>query len=254
MVKGLERFREHFAALKDRYLLIGGTACDLAFTQAGLEFRTTKDIDMVLCLETVDAEFGQAFWSFITAGAYESLEAPADDRIFYRFSRPRTDGYPVMIELFSRVPDMLGTDCTGHLAPIPISNDVPSLSAILFDSQYYEWTQAGRTLIEGLPVVRPEHLIPLKARAWLDLTDRASDGFQVDGRDIRKHKNDVFRLYSIIDPEYVASPATSICADMERFLENMRLESIDLKAMGLGGMSLESVLDGLSARYRKPGT
>jgi hypothetical protein len=41
---------------------------------------------------------------------------------------------------------------------------------------------------------------------------------------------------------------------MERFLENMRLESIDLKAMGLGGMSLESVLDGLSARYRKPGT
>ena len=61
MVKGLERFREHFAAFADRYLIIGGTACDLALTEAGLEFRATKDIDIVLCLETVDAEFGRAF-------------------------------------------------------------------------------------------------------------------------------------------------------------------------------------------------
>lgn len=34
MVKGLHRFREHFKAFTDRYVLIGGTACDLAFTAA----------------------------------------------------------------------------------------------------------------------------------------------------------------------------------------------------------------------------
>lgn len=187
MVRGLERFREHFAGFADRYLLIGGTACELAFSLVGLEFRATKDIDIVLCLETVDADFAEAFWSFVIAGDYESLEAPTDERNFYRFTKPRAEGYPIMLELFSRVPDVLSTDITGHLTPIPISEGVPSLSAILFDADYYEWIWGGRTVLEGLPVVRPEHLIPLKARAWLDLTERAADGQHVDGRDIRKH-------------------------------------------------------------------
>ncbi|MCA9176047.1 MAG: hypothetical protein KDB14_16290 [Planctomycetales bacterium] len=249
MVKGLERFRDHFAAYADRYVIIGGTACDLALSDAGLEFRATKDIDVVLCLETVNAEFGQAFWSFIKAGGYESLEAPADERKFYRFTKPQVDGYPVMIELFSRVPDMLGDEITGHLTPIPMSDEVSSLSAILLDSDYYEWTQAGRATIEGLPVVRPEHLIPLKAKAWLDLTARAADGHNVDSKDIRKHRNDVFRLYAIVDPEYAASPATSIRSDMKRFIERMQTEEVDLKAMGLRGASLNTVLDALSLRY-----
>ena len=43
MVRGLERFREHFEDFVDRYLIIGGTACDLAFTEAGPEFRATRD-------------------------------------------------------------------------------------------------------------------------------------------------------------------------------------------------------------------
>lgn len=99
MVKGLETFREHFADFRDRYLIIGGTACDLALTEAGLEFRATKDIDVVLCLETVDAEFGRAFWSFVRAGRYASLEAPAEARKFYRFSKPEVDGYPIRTPL-----------------------------------------------------------------------------------------------------------------------------------------------------------
>ena len=250
MVKGLERFREHFAAFTDRYLIIGGTACDLALTEAGLEFRATKDIDVVLCLETIDAEFGEAFWSFVEAGEYESLEAPADERTFYRFTKPRVDGYPVMIELFSRVPDMLGVEIIGHLTPIPMSDDVSSLSAILLDNDYYDWTQAGRTMIDGLPVVRPEHLIPLKAKAWLDLTARAADGQRIDSKDIRKHRNDVFRLYAIVDPDYQALPAASICSDMEQFIGKMRDEVIDLRALGLRGVTMESALDALSDRYR----
>ncbi len=249
MVKGLERFREHFAALADRYLIIGGTACDLALTAAGLEFRATKDLDIVLCLETVDAEFGRAFWSFVKRGGYESLEAPLDERKFYRFTKPSVDGYPVMIELFSRVPDTLGTEINGHLAPIPMSEDLSSLSAILLDSDYYGWARAGRTAIEGLPVVRPEHMIPLKAKAWLDLTARAATGQRIDRKDIRKHRNDVFRLYAIVDPDYRPQPSASLRSDMTLFIERMRGEDVDLKAMGLGGASLATVLDALSRLY-----
>jgi hypothetical protein len=38
MVKGLEVFREHFRNFADRYVLIGGAACDIAMTGAGLPF------------------------------------------------------------------------------------------------------------------------------------------------------------------------------------------------------------------------
>ncbi len=248
-MKGLERFREHFADFADRYVIIGGTACDLSLTDAGLEFRATKDIDIVLCLETVDAEFGEAFWSFVKDGAYESLVAPADERRFYRFIKPQADGYPAILELFSRVPDVLGTEIAGHLTPVPIDDEVSSLSAILLGSDYYGWAHAGRTEIEGLPIVRPEHLIPLKAKAWLDLTERTAAGQRIDRKGIRKHRNDVFRLYAIVDPEYDALPADSIRSDMQQFIEQMRGEDIDLANFGLASASLESVLDTLDQRY-----
>lgn len=58
MVAGIEKFQEHFAGHEGHYAIIGGAACDLLFDAAGLPFRATKDIDMVLCLEVVDAAFG----------------------------------------------------------------------------------------------------------------------------------------------------------------------------------------------------
>lgn len=48
MVRGLDLFRETFAAYADQYLLIGGTAASLTMEDAGLQFRATKDLDIVL--------------------------------------------------------------------------------------------------------------------------------------------------------------------------------------------------------------
>ncbi len=53
MVRGLDVFREHFAGHADQFVLIGGTAATLAMEQAGLEFRATKDPDIVLHIEAV---------------------------------------------------------------------------------------------------------------------------------------------------------------------------------------------------------
>ncbi len=41
---------------------------------------------------------------------------------------------------------------------------------------HYEWIHDGRRMIDGVPVVRPEHLIPIKAIAWLDLLSRRAAG------------------------------------------------------------------------------
>ena len=42
-----------------------GPACYLAMEEAGLDFRVTKDLDIVLCVEALDAEFVGAFWDFV---------------------------------------------------------------------------------------------------------------------------------------------------------------------------------------------
>ena len=81
MVKGLHRFREHFKAFTDRYVLIGGTACDLAFTAAGVPFRATKDLDIVLCVESLDAAFARAFWEFAKQGEYELQESSTGEKL-----------------------------------------------------------------------------------------------------------------------------------------------------------------------------
>ena len=56
------------------------------------------------------------------------------------------------------------------LTPIPFDDPVSSLSAILLDETYYAFLKGGVRLVEGISVVGPEHLVPLKARAWLDLS------------------------------------------------------------------------------------
>lgn len=81
MVKGLDRFRAHFAGLEGQYVLIGGTAATLAMAQAGLDFRATNDLDIVLHIEALTPAFGTALWAFVEAGVMRSARpAPPESR------------------------------------------------------------------------------------------------------------------------------------------------------------------------------
>lgn len=75
MVKGLDIFRRHFDGNADQFILIGGTAATLAMEGAGLEFRATKDLDIVLHIEALKPAFGSLFWEFVERGGYEIREA-----------------------------------------------------------------------------------------------------------------------------------------------------------------------------------
>jgi hypothetical protein len=107
MVKGLQRFQDHFRDYRDQFVLIGGTACDVLMAEAGLAFRTTKDLDIVLLAESLTPDFGRAFWDFIRHGGYVAREREAGAKQYYRFARPANPDFPVLLELFSRVPDGL---------------------------------------------------------------------------------------------------------------------------------------------------
>ena len=103
MVRGLDIFQERFAAYVDQYVLIGGTAASLTMEEAGLEFRATKDLDIVLHVEALTPAFGEAFWKFDEDGGYEIRHASDTGKpIFYRFKKPADARYPEMLELFAR--------------------------------------------------------------------------------------------------------------------------------------------------------
>jgi hypothetical protein len=53
MVRGLGKFKEYFHEFTEKYVFIGGTACDLLMNSLGLPFRATKDLDIVYTIENL---------------------------------------------------------------------------------------------------------------------------------------------------------------------------------------------------------
>lgn len=104
-MRGLDVFREYFAGHADQFVLIGGTAATLAMEEAGLEFRATKDLDIVLHFEALSPSFGEVFWRFGDADGYEIRQAVGTGKpVFYRFQKPADERFPVTLELFCRAP------------------------------------------------------------------------------------------------------------------------------------------------------
>lgn len=250
MVKGIDQFQAHFEDFNDRYVLIGGAACFLTLDEVGLDFRVTKDLDIVLSVEALDADFAKAFWDFVERGKYKNIQKSTGKKLFYRFYGPEDATFPYMLELFSRIPDALKLSDDAHLTPIPVDEAQSSLSAILLDDGYYDFIHDSKIDIDGIPTVPPEIIVPLKARAWLDLTARRDAGEKVDGNDIKKHKNDVFRLFQVIEPDKRIALPEVIKDDMQRFVEAVTVDPPQtLKPFGLGGTKFKEIVELLRNIY-----
>jgi hypothetical protein len=70
-------------------------------------------------------------------------------------------------------------------------------------------------------------LICLKAKAYLDLSDRKAKGENIDSKNVTKHRSDVFRLITIITPGTEAKLEGTIRADMEQFIARVEEEKPD---------------------------
>ena len=251
MVRGLDIFRSWFAEYADQYVLIGGTAASLTMEEAGLAFRATKDLDIVLHVEALTPAFGQAFWRFVETGGYEIRQSSDTGKpIFYRFQKPADQRYPVMVELFARAPDGLPLAEGSQLTPIPLDEALSSLSAILLDDDYYEFIMAGRRELDGLPWIGEDRLIPLKAIAWLDLNTRKEQGAKVDAKDVRKHLNDVLRLSQLLAPATRIPLMPKIGDDMTRFLGAVASDtSIDTKILQVGNVTVAELVARIAQAY-----
>ena len=221
MVKGIESFKEWFRGFEDNYVVIGGTACDLLLGEAGQAFRGTRDIDMVLIVEHLTAEFGARLWEYIKMGGYKQRVKSTGTPEYYRFMKPISLEYPSMIELFSRRAEGITLPPDAVLTPLPVDDEISSLSAILLDDTYYSFMRAGITMSEGISVLGVAYLIPFKAKAWLDLTERKVKGQQIDSKNIRKHKNDIIHLSTILSENFSMILPNIIEEDMRKFLANV---------------------------------
>jgi hypothetical protein len=78
IIQRMRSFREWFFGFEDNYVIIGGAACSLIMDEEEIEFRQTKDIDVVLLVEALDAEFGRRFWAYVTEAGYEHRQKSTD--------------------------------------------------------------------------------------------------------------------------------------------------------------------------------
>jgi len=217
MVRGIDSFREWFSGYESNYVVIGGTACDLLMDEAGEVFRATRDIDMVLIVEVLSVDFGSRIWEYVKTAGYEQRLKSTGAPEYYRFINPKSVEYPAMIELFSRRVEGITLPPDAILTPLPIDDEISSLSAILLDDEYYKFLQTGVMTLDGIPILGAAHLIPFKAKAWLDLTERKAKGGQVDSKNIRKHKNDVQRLSALLSADFKLALPNAVLNDMRRF-------------------------------------
>ena len=136
-----------------------------------------------------------------------------------------------MLEIFSRVPEEISLSEDQTIVPIPVEEDVHSLSAILVDELYHALIREHSERRDGIFVATATALVPLKAKAWLDLSERQAGGEQVDSKDIKKHRADVFRLAGTLPDEAGPGLPAEIRADISRFLDAFPEESPEWPAI-----------------------
>lgn len=253
MVKGLDKFQEFFKDYDGHYVIIGGTACDIIIEEAGFNPRATKDIDIVLIIEALSAEFSKQIWHFIEAGKYQQREKSDGEKEYYRFMKPENTEFPYQLELFCRKPDVIALAESARLTPIPLDENLSSLSAILLEEDYYHFMIEHSQVESGLRRANIESLICLKAKAFLEIRERIEKGSKEDSKQLKKHKADVFRLTVMLTPESLFELPASIQAHVNQFAAFVSADLPDkaiFKEMGLSNVNPNTVFEQFKKSFR----
>jgi hypothetical protein len=148
-----------------------------------------------------------------------------------------------MIELFSRRPYSFDLKFQTGLTPVHIDDSILSLSAILLDDNYYDFLLNSRIIIDGYSVIEIEAVILFKIKAWLDMKERQARGEHVDSRNIKKHKNDIFRLLANVLPSSKIEIDEDIKEDLSLFIKRIDKDRPDLENLGIKGTSFNDIME-----------
>lgn len=246
----MNKFRETFRRFTDNFVIIGGTACDEVLSDTDMSPRVTLDIDIIVIVENMTAEFAKTFWAFIAEGKYRPgvrKDKEGNPRyVLYSFDNG-APGFPVKIELLSHHNDAFIN--ASHIEPLPIDGEVSSLSTIILDEPYYNLTINNSFVSDGLRFAASEALMALKMKAYLNLMAERESGRKVNTKDILKHRNDVLKLAATAtlgDPIKVDPAVVSSILEFQRKIkESLPSQSIQ-DALGIPSNAVERVVDVLS--------
>lgn len=244
MVIGLDTFSQYFKDFENSYLIIGGTACDIIIEEAGFTPRATDDIDMILIVEALSPEFVVQFWKFVKDGAYRTQQKETEKRTCYRFLNPQTANFPKQIELFCKVPDIIEPHEGAHLTPIPVNEGLSSLSAILLNEAYYNYTIENSEIKNGVHFATPHSIICLKAYAYLSNKLLKEQGQNIAKWNVIKHKYDVFRMVFMLPQNQVFETPEIIKADLQTFANTVKVDLPDpaiFKENGFGKQDMQVI-------------
>jgi hypothetical protein len=231
--KQIETFREHFKMYREQYILIGGSAAKLLLDDAGFGARATRDLDIVLCVEALSKEFVIHFWDFIRTGGYEVWRKANGEKRYYRFIEPKTSNYPFMIEILANQVNFF-EDIDQVTMPLVIDDEMLSLSAIILNREYYKFLVTNKKEMNGIIIADEHVIVPLKARAYLDLTERRINGEAINSDDIKKHRNDIYRLTALLTNEPLVGVPPMIKKDITDFLKSVDDKSNVLRQINAG--------------------
>ena len=193
------------------------------------------------------------FWEFVKQGNYEQRNKGVNENVepkheYFRFMKPAYSNFPYQVELFSRNLGLMNFPEEARITPIPVDEDLSSLSAILMDNDYYHFTIEHSVLEDGVHIANIESLICLKSKAFLDLSQRKAKGESVDSRHIAKHKKDVFRLAAMLTPTSKFDLPDTLKADVSSYYDAImqELPNADfIKSAGLGKVTSLQIVEQL---------
>lgn len=192
------------------------------------------------------------FWEFVKAGNYSTRQRGNGENEYFRFLKPQTKGFPLQVELFSRKPDVLEIAKDTVLTPIPVDEDLSSLSAILMNDEYYNFTMEHSHTLEAIRLANTESLVCLKAKAYLDLTQRKANSEAIDEKNIRKHRSDIFRLAATLGEDVLFELPVGIQTDLNLFGKMISQSIPDkafFKSVGLLNINPEEVFQRLCSVF-----
>ncbi len=248
IVYGIQKFKEYFKDFSDKYIIVGGTATALYLKEQSLDARITKDIDMILISDNLDSNYGEIFWKFINDGGYEKYCSKDNVPHYYRFINKSNNGFPKMIEIFSKKQAFAKKESI--FTPIKIDEDISSLSAIVLDDNYYSFLLEGKEIKDDISVLSPYYLIAFKAKAHLDLTKKKKDNPKsVNEADSKKHKNDIIRLLQLFTGEEKYETPKMVKCDIEEFVSLIENDYIAYDILTNGALTKETAISLIKKVY-----
>ncbi len=249
---GFDHFCEYLKGLEEHYVIIGGGAASILMDDEGLEFRATKDVDLVVIARSKD--LNKRILTYVKDGGYNLKESTSSLPRYYRFQKPTKAECPKMIEIFARNELGLELEKDQHIVPITDSK-AEKLSAILLDDEYFDLIRNNSvTSSSGIPLINALANICLKARAHRELFERKAAGDDtVDEKDVQKHLKDIWRLAVTLTGGEIITlsgmPAKDISSAIGK-LENLPEEQFK-QVMEKTPAKLSDVMDALKKVFSK---